>query len=123
MKIEARKVDDVVILDLEGPLTTGVGDVMLRESMNEYVAQGRQKILLNLAEVSRIDSTGIGELVASIKLAGRFGSRVKLVNIDPKVRHILNLSRLLPLLDFYETEELALAEFAKPTSPATDSYL
>ncbi len=120
MHIEARKQGKVIILDLRGPLTSGVGDVMLREAMNEYVAEGWQKILLNLAEVSRIDSTGIGELVASIKLAKRFGSKVKLVNIDTKVRHILDLSRILPLLDFYESEEKALEEFARE-SPTAES--
>ncbi len=121
MGIEARKAGDIIILDVTGPLTTGVGEVMLREAMDEYVAEGWHKILLNLAEVSRIDSTGIGELVASIKLAQRFGSRVKLVNIDSKVKHILDLSRILPLLDFYETEEEALDAFAGSTSPAADS--
>ncbi len=121
MRIEARKSGDVVILDVDGALMTGIGEVMLREAMDEYVAEGWQKILLNLARVSRIDSTGIGELVASIKLAQRFGSRVKLVNIDSKVKHILDLSRILPLLDFYETEEDALNAFAGSTSPTADS--
>lgn len=121
MRIEARKKDNIIILDLDGPLTSGVGDVMLREAMNAYVAEGWQNILLNLAEVSRIDSTGIGELVASIKLANRFGSKVKLVNIDTKVRHVLDLSRILPLLDFHESEEKALEEFAAEASGAQES--
>lgn len=119
MDIQSREVGDVVVLDLDGPLVVGVGDRVLRQEMNSLVVEGRRKILLNLSEVTRIDSTGIGELVASIKLAERFGSNVKLVKIGSKVRHILNLSRILPLLDFHEDEQEALDDFAK--EPAGDA--
>jgi len=108
MEAQTREHENVVILDLTGPLVAGVGDKILRQSMNELVVEGWEKILLNLSKVSRIDSTGIGELVASIKMAKRFGSTVRLVEISQQVRHILDLSRILPLLDFYEDEEEAL---------------
>jgi anti-sigma B factor antagonist len=108
MEVQTREHENVVILDLTGPLVAGVGDRILRQSMNELVVEGWEKILLNLSKVSRIDSTGIGELVASIKMAKRFGSTVRLVEISQQVRHILDLSRILPLLDFYEDEEEAL---------------
>ena len=111
MELKTREQDDVVIVDMHGPLVAGVGDRLLRQSMNELVVEGAQKILLNLSNVTRIDSTGVGELVASIKLAKRFGCSVKLVRIGSKVRHILNLSRILPLLDFCEDEDEALREF------------
>ena len=111
MKIEERDVGGVLILDLDGPLIAGVGEEAIRGKVNEAVVEGRQELLLNLSDVTRIDSTGIGELVASIKLAERFGAEVKLVRIDTRVKHILNLSRILPLLDFYETEEEALSSF------------
>jgi len=113
MEIETREIGDVIIVDLKGPLVVGVGDRILRQAMNGLIVEGRRKILLNLSEVTRIDSTGVGELVASIKLAERFGSGVKLVQIGSKVRHILDLSRILPLLDFHEDEEEALVEFAE----------
>ena len=113
MELTTREIDDVIIVDMSGPLVAGVGDRLLRQSMNELVVEGATKILLNLSEVTRIDSTGVGELVASIKLAKRFGSSVKLVKIGTKVKHILNLSRILPLLDFCEDEEEALQEFAE----------
>ena len=116
MNVAERQIEDVTILDLDGPLTTGVGDEALRQSINEHVVEGHQKILINLSGVSRIDSTGIGQLVASIKMANRFGSTIKLVRIGSKVRHILNLSRLLPLLDFYEAEDDALESFRNQES-------
>jgi len=117
MQIQTREVGDVVIVELNGPLVVGVGDKVLRQAMNELVVEGWQKILLNLSEVSRIDSTGVGELVASIKMAGRFGSTVKLVNIGREVQHILNLSRILPLLDFHEDEQEALDSFLSKDGP------
>ncbi len=122
MNAATRQIEDVLILDLDGPLTTGVGDEALRQSVNSHVVQGHQKILVNLSGVTRIDSTGIGQLVASIKMANRFGTVIKLVKIGPKVRHILNLSRLLPLLDFYEDEEDALRSFQN-VNPATEPLL
>ncbi len=117
MKIELREAKGVTILDLNGPLIAGVGEEALRGKINECVVEGRQKILLNLSDISRIDSTGIGELVASIKLAERFGAQVKLVRIDARVKHILNLSRILPLLEFHEDEEEALRAFSPEPSP------
>ncbi len=122
MNAATRQIEDVLILDLDGPLTTGVGDEALRQSVNSHVVQGHQKILVNLSGVTRIDSTGIGQLVASIKMANRFGTVIKLVKIGPKVRHILNLSRLLPLLDFHEDEEDALRSFQN-VNPATEPLL
>ena len=119
MNVATRQIEDVLILDLDGPLTTGVGDEALRQSVNSQVVQGHQKILVNLSGVSRIDSTGIGQLVASIKMANRFGTVIKLVKIGSKVRHILNLSRLLPLLDFYEHEVDALRSFEE-VDPASE---
>ncbi len=111
MKVETRQHDDVLILDLDGPLTIGVGAEKLRGAMNQAVVEGSQKILLNLQHVSRIDSTGLGELVAGVKLAERFGSAVKLVRVGRQVKHILDLSQLLPLFEFYEDEVEALKHF------------
>ncbi len=117
MRIESREANGVIILDLNGPLVAGVGEEALRGKVNECVVEGRQKILLNLSEITRIDSTGIGELVASIKLAERFGAQVKLVRIDARVKHVLNLSRILPLLEFHEDEEEALRAFNPESRP------
>ena len=122
MKVVSRKQEDVVILDLDGPLTAGVGDEALRENINSHLVEGARKILINLSGVSRIDSTGIGQLVASIKTAGRFGSAIKLVKINTKVHHILNLSKLLPLLDFYEAEEDALESFRNEDTPSESLF-
>ena len=112
MKVDVRKTGKVIIVDLDADLVAGVGDELLSQVMNELLAEDWKKILLNLSKVSKIDSCGIGEIVAGIKLAKRFGSAVKLVNVGPKVRDVLDLTRILPLLDIHETEARALDAFA-----------
>lgn len=108
MRVDVRNVDDVLIVDLEGRMVAGVGEQMLHDVMNELVAEGWKKILLNLSGVTWIDSAGIGELVAGIRMAARFGCRVKLLRIGDRVRHVLSISQILPLLEIYEDEEEAL---------------
>ena len=105
------KTTHVLIVDLDGRLVAGTGDVVLRETMNQLVADNYRNILLNLSLVDRIDSAGIGELMASVKLANRFGCKVRLVNVAGQVLDILRLSQLLPLLDLHDSEEEAIAAF------------
>ena len=111
MRVDVRKDEDVIIVDLKGRLVSGTGDQLLREVMNELLAAKWGKILLNLSEVSKIDSAGIGELVASIKLAKRFKSRVKLLLAQGQIRDILELSQILPLLEVYDSEASAVVAF------------
>ncbi|MEM6453800.1 MAG: STAS domain-containing protein [Acidobacteriota bacterium] len=112
MKVDVRHSGDVIIVDLRGGLVAGVGDEMLREVMNALVAEGWKGILLNLSGVPRIDSAGIGELVASVRMANRLGSRTKLLHVIGRVRDVLELSQVLPLLDVHDSEQEALAAFA-----------
>ncbi len=122
MRVDVRQNQDVIIVDLQGRLVSGTGDQLLREVMNELLAASWMKILLNLSEVTKIDSAGIGELVASIKLARRFGSRVKLLHVRGQIRDILELSQLLPLLEIYESEESAIDAFGgADASPGSES--
>jgi anti-sigma B factor antagonist len=121
MQIDIRKVDDVIIVDLTGRLVAGVGNEMLRDVMDELVAEGWKLILLNLSGVSWIDSAGIGELVASIKMAKRFGVSVKLLRMGDRVKHVLSISRILPLLDVFENEEEALRELRESSDSKSGS--
>ena len=112
MHVEVRKADDAIIVDLQGRLVAGTGDEILHNVMNELLGSGWSRIVLNVSEVTKIDSSGIGELVSGIKLANRFGSSVKLINISEPVKTVLKLSQILPHLDIHDTEEQALASFA-----------
>jgi anti-sigma B factor antagonist len=111
MKVDVRHVDDVIIVDLEGRLVMGVGDELLRDVMNELVAEDWKKILLNLRKVTIIDSSGIGEVVSSWKLAHRFGAEVKLLRPAPQVQRTLLLTQLLPLLEVFDDEAEAVSSF------------
>ncbi|MCP4655695.1 MAG: STAS domain-containing protein [bacterium] len=111
MHVDVRNVRGVIIVDLAGRLVAGTGDEILREVMNELLAADWKQILLNLSAVSRIDSAGIGELVTGIKLAERFETTVKLLLTGGKVRDVLELSQILPLLDVFEDEQEALESF------------
>ena len=112
MKVDVRHVDDVIIVDLEGRLVMGVGDEILRDVVNELLAENWKKIVLNLREVSIMDSSGIGEVVSSWKLAQRFGASVKLLKPGPQVQRTLRLTQLLPLLEVFDDENAAVASFA-----------
>jgi anti-sigma B factor antagonist len=112
MQADVRRADDVVIVDLRGDLVAEDGDDLLRQIIDELVAEGWRKILLNLSGVKRMDSAGVGELVASWKLANEFGASIKLLRPGDRVKHTLHLSQILPLLDVFEDETQAVASFA-----------
>lgn len=113
MKVDVRHVEDVIIVDLQGRLVMGVGDELLREVMDQLVAEGWSKIVLNLRDVSIMDSSGIGEVVSGWKLAQRFGGTVKLLRPAPSVKRTLRLTQLLPLLEVFDDEAAAVASFAQ----------
>jgi anti-anti-sigma factor len=104
-------------------MVAGVGEKILHDIMNQLVAEGWKRILLNLSGVSWIDSGGIGELVASLKLAKRFGVTVKLLRIGDRVKHILSISQILPMLDVYESEQEAVEALRASPEPSTDSEI
>ena len=111
MHVEVRQSREVVILDLKGRLTAGLGDQILRESIDELLAENRRKILLNLSEVAFLDSAGIGELVAGLKTARRFGADLKLLNVGERVYSTLDMARLLPTFEIFKDEGEAVRSF------------
>ena len=111
MHVDIRKSGDVVILDLKGKLSAGLGDQILRESLDELLAENWKKILLNLSEVTFIDSAGVGELVAGLRTAQRFGASLKLLNTSERVHSTLFIARLLPVFETYRDEQEALGRF------------
>jgi anti-anti-sigma factor len=112
MHLEVRKKGDVVILDLKGKLTAGLGDQLLREAIDELLAESHRKVLINLSEISFLDSAGVGELVAGLRTAQRFGARLKLLlNVAERVYSTLDMARLLPTFEIYHDEEEAVRSF------------
>ena len=111
MNIETRKKGDVVIVDFQGRLAVGVGDEVLPRLVSELLDEGNRKILLNLSDMEYIDSSGLGELVQSLKTSKRFGAQLVLLKPQDRVRRTLKLTNLLPMFSVYETEAEALKAF------------
>jgi len=112
MHIEVRQANEVMILDLKGRLTAGLGDQILRDAIDELLAEGRRRILLNLSEVSFLDSAGVGELVAGLKTSRRFQAELKLLNVGERVYSTLDMARLLPTFEIYNDEAEAVSSYA-----------
>lgn len=112
LNIRDRQVGNVIILDIDGDLRVGESSGALRKAVRRLLQEGQQQILLNLAHVSFIDSSGLGELIASHLLMGENGGQLKLLHLTPRVRELLTITALLTVLDVYEDEPPALASFA-----------
>jgi anti-sigma B factor antagonist len=111
LNISERQVGDVTILDMDGKITIGEGSVSLRTAIRRLLEEGKKKILLNLAKVGYIDSSGIGELVSSYTAINKESGELKLLNLTQKLQDLLTITKLLTVFDVYESEEEALASF------------
>jgi anti-sigma B factor antagonist len=113
MKVSSRQVNGITILDLSGRITLGEGSVVLRDTIRDLVSQGHKQILLNLAEVTYIDSSGIGELVSAFTTVRNQGGDLKLLNLTKKVHDLLQITKLYTVFDIREDETKAIQAFAK----------
>ena len=113
MKISTRQVDGVTILDLSGRITLGEGSVQLRDAVRDLLAKGQKHILLNLAEVNYIDSSGIGELVSAFTTVRNQGGELKLLKLTKKVHDLLQITKLYTVFDIKDDEAEAIASFKK----------
>ena len=107
MKISTRQVDGVTILDLSGRITLGEGSVQLRDAVRDLLSKGQKHILLNLADVSYIDSSGIGELVSAFTTVRNQGGELKLLNLTKKVHDLLQITKLYTVFDVKDDEASA----------------
>jgi anti-sigma B factor antagonist len=112
MKVSARQREGVTILDLEGKITIGSGDLELRNAVQQAINDGAKKLLVNLGKVTTIDSSGVGELVSSYTTVKNRDAQLKLVNLPAKVQDVLTVTQLIKVFDTYETEDEAIRSFA-----------
>ncbi len=111
MNIKRRKEEGVIILELDGKLTIGVGDVKLREEVRDALQDGAKKLLLNLKGVRTMDSSGLGELIRCKATANNQGATIKLVHVEDKVEEVLEMTRLIGVFDNFDNEIDAIASF------------
>jgi anti-sigma B factor antagonist len=113
MKASNRQVDGVTIVDMSGRITLGEGSVVLRDTIRDLIGKGQKKILLNLGDVTYIDSSGIGELVSAFTAVRREGGELKLLKLTKKVHDLLQITKLYTVFDIKDDEATAVKSFAK----------
>ncbi len=112
MKIDKRQRDGATILDLQGKITIGEGDVALREAVHEAIGAGAVNILLNMGRVRTIDSSGVGELVAAYTTVTNRGGKLGLFGLPKRVLGVLQITQLVTVLDIMKDEDEAVASLS-----------
>lgn len=111
LNINERQVGDVTILDIDGNLRINEGNSVLRKAVRRLLEEGHKQILLNLARVTHIDSSGLGELVAAHVALRKSGGQIKLLHLTRRVSELMMITKLLTVFDAYDTESAALDSF------------
>jgi anti-sigma B factor antagonist len=111
MKASSRQVSGVTVVDMSGRITLGEGSVVLRDTVRDLITKGEKKILLNLGDVTYIDSSGIGELVSAFTSVRNQQGQLKLLKLTKKVHDLLQITKLYTVFDIYDDEAAALATF------------
>ena len=112
MRIDERMVDGITILDLQGKLTMGDGRELLKDKVRSLLHQQQKNVVLNLAGVSGMDSSGLGELVSTYTTVVRDGGRVKLLNLTKRLEDLLSITKLLTVFESYSSEGEAVRSFS-----------
>jgi len=113
LRMTERDVSGVTVLDIEGRIVLGEESNSFREKVKSLLAAGKKKIILNLAQVSYIDSAGLGTLVATFHSARSQGATLKLTNLGAKFKEVLQVTKLMTVFDTYDTEAAAIESFGK----------
>ena len=112
MKIDTRTIEDVHVLDCSGKITLGQGTMAVRNTILDILKIGGRKIVLNLADVNYIDSSGVGELVSTYTTVINQGGQLKLLCLTKKVQEVLAITKLLTVFQSYDSETKTIASFA-----------
>ena len=112
VKLTTRQVGDVTVVDAVGRITLGEGASTFRDTVRELVASGHKKMLLNLAEVSYIDSSGIGEMVSGFTTVANQSGQLKLLNLTKRVKDLLQITKLYTVFEVFDDEAAAVRSFA-----------
>ena len=111
LRIAERVVDGITILDMTGRLVLDQGDAIFRERIAEVVARGQMQIVLNLKNVTYIDSAGVGVMVAKYLSVRRAGGEMKLLHLTPRSTRVMTITKLLTVFETFDDEEEAVRSF------------
>lgn len=111
VKLTTRQVGDVTLIDAAGRITLGEGSSTFRDTLKDLTAKGQKKLLLNLADVSYIDSSGIGELVSGYTTVSNAGGSLKLLNLTKRIHDLLQITKLYTIFEVFDDEAKGLASY------------
>jgi len=113
VQMTSHEVDDVIVVALEGRIVLGEESHALREKLNGLLAEGKKKIVLNMADVKYIDSSGLGALVAAHYSAKTQSASMRLCNLGEKFYELLQITKLLTVFDVYDSQAAAVNSFQR----------
>jgi anti-sigma B factor antagonist len=113
MQISERESGAVTILDLSGKVTLGDGDTLLKDKLHSLLHQGKKNVLLNLGDVSYVDSAGLGAIVAAYTTVTREGGALKLSNVTKKLQDLLSITKLLTVFETFDSEDEAVRSYKR----------
>jgi anti-sigma B factor antagonist len=111
MKIAARNREGVTILEPQGKITIGRGDIALRDAVDEAMAAGSTSLVVDFRRVTRMDSSGMAELVAAYKRISEAGGQIKLLRLPSNIRDVLGITHIAHVFEIFEDEDEAVASF------------
>jgi anti-sigma B factor antagonist len=112
MKLSTRKSANVVILDVDGKIVLGEGDVEIKNTVDSLLARGNKNFLLNLAKVPYLDSAGLGEIIRCFTALRKNGGHFKLLSPNQRIIDLLTITKLLDVFDTFDNEATAVASFS-----------
>ncbi len=107
-----RKIGDITVVELKGKITIGAGDLQMREAIHAVLAEGTRKLIVDMSQVTTIDSSGVGELVGCFTTATHKGAKMKLMNLPAKISDVLTVTQLITVFDVYSSEAETVASFS-----------
>ncbi len=110
--ITTRMAGEVKVVELKGKITIGAGDLQMREAIHQALSDGAKKLLIDMKDVTTIDSSGVGELVGCYTTATHRGAKLKLMSLPPKISDVLTVTQLITVFDVYTDEKDAVASFS-----------
>ena len=114
LNIKERRIGDVTVLDMDGNVRIGGSNIALEKAIKGLIAEGRNQVLLNLARVAYIDSSGLGELVSAHVALSKKGGRIKLLNLTTRLNELMTITKLSTVFDVFEDESKAIESFKMP---------
>ncbi len=111
MKFTEVRVNDILVLNLDGNLMGGPEAVLINEAVNRFLDEGSLKLVINLEHVERVNSSGLGILIKALTTYKTNGGELKLANVNPKVENLLVITKLNSILESYESVESAVNSY------------